>query len=96
MNIEVGGYRVAPYKGLHCWQVQKRNKKGEWEGLECYTATVEHALELTVERILKESKGVSGTLEEQIGAAVDAIKNAKEQLKLSGRKVDDAVRKGIL
>ncbi len=68
MEVLIGDYRISPYHGNTCWQIQKRNvnRKSEsgkeWCDPYKYPTTLGHALRLVREQMLLEdgSSALSG------------------------------------
>jgi len=79
LQIELGGYRVVPYKSGECWQVEKWDEGGQviatgrykgqklqpgWKKVEFYPATLERALRYIAEHVLRSEPRLSKGLAE--------------------------------
>lgn len=93
MDIRLGDWRVVPYGGGHCWQLQKRAAEGskeEWLKPSHYPGTLHRAVEMLVEFavldmdagfVLKEKKDIGDML-----LCVDAmVWNAVERIESAAR-----------
>ena len=82
MIIEIRNYRISPYSGNTCWKVQKKQEKegakGEWLEPYYYPGTLDRALELVFELILREDKKELKNLQKVYKEMKDIIKEFRE------------------
>ena len=87
MIIEIGNYRISPYRGDTCWTVQEKGEedaKGEWKEARYFPATLSAALDRIRELSQKSSpetvkdidkfRKVLKELDEKIYNKLDEIK----------------------
>lgn len=61
MEIVIGDYRISPYAGGTCWQIQRRNNGGkskgkrEWCDPRKFPSNLAHALRLVREQMIREN-----------------------------------------
>lgn len=92
MVVEIENYQIRPYPNNLCWEVWKfrdvKKKDGsvkrEWVSEGCYPSTLDQALNIVHERLLKEGGSVVGI--------EDAVKAVKAQAKVIAKAADKAAK----
>ncbi|MCR2034389.1 hypothetical protein [Adlercreutzia mucosicola] len=92
MIVEIENYQIRPYPNNLCWEVWKfrdvKKKDGsvkrEWVSEGCYPSTLDQALNIVHERLLKEGGSVVGI--------EDAVKAVKAQAKVIAKAADKAAK----
>lgn len=92
MIVEIENYQIRPYPNSLCWEVWKfrdvKKKDGsvkrEWVSEGCYPSTLDQALNIVHERLLKEGGSVVGI--------EDAVKAVKAQAKVIAKAADKAAK----
>lgn len=92
MIVEIENYQIRPYPNNLCWEVWKfrdvKKKDGsvkrEWVSEGCYPSTLDQALNIVHERLLKEGGSVVGI--------EDAVKAVKAQTKTIAKAADKAAK----
>lgn len=90
LDITVGNYRIRPYKGLTCWQIEKRAvvKSGAtagqeyWLPAERYPSTIGHACKDVFEFNLRENP-------EKIDSYKEFMKQINSEIKKFYDQLDD-------
>ena len=94
MEIIVGNWRIAPYQGNTCWQLQRRKSKrgegkSEWDKPRKYPSNLAHAFSLIREQERLEnpstsSMDVDSVISELRKMDEEFIENVKEVLSEQG------------
>ncbi len=92
MVVEIENYQIRPYPNNLCWEVWKfrdvKKKDGsvkrEWVSEGCYPSTLDQALNIVHERLLKEGGSAVGI--------EDAVKAVKAQAKVIAKAADKAAK----
>lgn len=92
VTIEELGLQLKPYRGSTCWQLYeyatgRRCKGGNplpdaWLPVECYPSTLEHGLQVVLERCARRSEVVGGLREAiaEVQRVQKAIETAADRL----------------
>lgn len=84
MIIEVRNYRIAPYSGNTCWKIQKKQEKEdakvEWCDPYYYPSTLDRAIEIVAEQLLRESKRSAKSIKEAVDEMGKITKEFEEVL----------------
>ena len=79
MMIQCGSWQIRPYKSGCCWQLWRlapgKDGAEEWRAQECYPSTLESALDMLLERALREGNEVVGAKE-----AAERVRREKRSL----------------
>ena len=81
MIIEIRNYKISPYSGNTCWKIQKRQdkegSKTEWCEPYYYPSSLDRALEIVYELILRDD----GKRLKSMTEALKEMKSLKEEFK---------------
>lgn len=88
MDIVVGNYRIRPYRGYTCWQIERKGVYGSganagqeyWMAAEKFPSSIDRALEIVLELNLRENN-----------TKTDDLKVAIKQVKLEIKKFTDQI-----
>lgn len=88
MEIVIGNYRIRPYRGYTCWQIERKGKyvsganagQEYWMAAEKFPSTISCALEIVLELNLRENN-----------TKTDDLKKAIDQIKAEIKKFEDQI-----
>lgn len=88
MEIVIGNYRIRPYRGYTCWQIERKGKyvsganagQEYWMAAEQFPSTISCALEIVLELNLRENN-----------TKTDDLKKAIDQIKAEIKKFEDQI-----
>lgn len=88
MEIVIGNYRIRPYRGYTCWQIERKGKYGSganagqeyWMAAEKFPSTISRALEIVLELNLRENNTKTDDLKQAIVQVKSEIKKFDDQI----------------
>ena len=88
MEIVIGNYRIRPYRGYTCWQIERKGKYASganagqeyWMTAEKFPSTISCALEMVLELNLRENNTKTDDLKEVIAQIKAEIKKFEDEL----------------
>lgn len=93
MEIRLGNWRVTPYSGGHCWQLQKKTSEGskmEWQWPDHYPGTLHRAVEMLVEFAVRDADGSFDIGDGK--KAAEMLRGIDEMVGDSIRRIESAVK----
>lgn len=88
MEIVIGNYRIRPYRGYTCWQIERKGKyvsganagQEYWMAAEKFPSTISCALEIVLELNLRENNTKTDDLKKAISQIKAEIKKFEDQI----------------
>ena len=88
MEIVIGNYRIRPYRGYTCWQIERKGKyvsganagQEYWMAAEKFPSTISCALEIVLELNLRENNTKTDDLKKAIDQIKSEIKKFEDQI----------------